>query len=199
MDLDIDTTPVSTGEQDVILQAALKLFAKNGYFNTSLPDIRDAASLQSLQDIHQHFKTKQLLASTLYANITDSLRISIEDIRRRNPKASDQLRGIVDLLFTLTDDAPDVVRFILTVKVNEFLPEEKNCLDTTAQQQILKIIDEGIKAGEIRSISPLLAFAYFFGVIDNTLKLVLTGALDKKADFYLSQAWLAAWNTIAKQ
>jgi len=28
---------------------------------------------------------------------------------------------------------------------------------------------------------------------------VLTGALDKKADTYLPQTWLAAWNVIAKK
>ncbi|MEQ1622828.1 MAG: TetR/AcrR family transcriptional regulator [Methylococcales bacterium] len=199
MDLDTETLQTSITEQDVILQAALKLFAKKGYFNTSLLDIKDAAGLQSLQVIHHHFKTKQSLASSLYVNVTESLRVSIDDIRRRTPKSSEQLRGIVDLLFTLTDDAPDVVRFILTVKINEFLPEEVAGLETTVQQKILKIIDEGIKTGEIRSIAPQLAFAYFFGVIDNTLKLVLSGALDKKAEIYQSQAWLTAWNTIVKK
>lgn len=199
MDLDTETLQSSTTEQDVILQAALKLFAKKGYFNTSLLDIRDAADLPSLQTIHQHFKTKQSLASSLYVNVTESLSVSIDDIRRRTSKPSEQLRGIVDLLFTLTDDAPDVIRFILTVKINEFLPEEIAELQTTVQQKILKIIDEGIRAGEIRSMTSQIAFAYFFGVIDNTLKLVLNGALDKKADFYQSQAWLAAWNTIVKK
>jgi AcrR family transcriptional regulator len=199
MDQDTETTPTSSGEQDVILQAALKLFANNGYFNTSLLDIRDAAGLKSLQAIHQHFKTKQLLASALYSNITDSLSISIDDIRRRNQKTSEQLRGIMDLLFTLTDDAPDVMRFILTVKINDFLPEEKVGLETPAQNKIIRILDTGIKAGEIRSISPQLAYAYFFGVIDNILLLVLNGALDKKADFYESQTWLTAWGTIAKK
>lgn len=199
MDQEIETIQTSSGEQDVILQAALKLFANNGYFNTSLLDIRDAAGLQNLQSIHQHFKTKQLIASALHANIADSLSISIDDIRRRAPKAADQLRGIADLLFTLTDDAPDVMRFILTVKLNDFLPAEQAKQQTPAQMKIVKILDAGIKAGEIRSISPQLAYAYFFGVIDNTLRLVLSGALDKKAEFYQSQAWLTAWNTIAKK
>lgn len=199
MDQETETTQTSSSEQDIILQAALKLFANKGYFNTSLVDIKEAADLQSLQIIHHHFKTKQLLASALYANVSDSLSISIDDISRRNPKASEQLRGIVDLLFTLTDDAPDVMRFILTVKINDFLHEEKIGLEAPAQNKIIKIIDAGIKAGEIRNICPQLAYAYFFGVIDNTLKLVLAGSLDKKADFYQAQAWLAAWNTIAKK
>lgn len=185
--------------QDEILLAALKLFAEKGYFNTSLIDIKDAAGLNTTSAIYQHFKTKQMIAAALYANILDSLSISVDDIRRKNEKPSEQLRGIVDLLFKLTDDVPDVMQFLLFLKINEFLPEEKPVLETAAFVKIIRIIEAGIKAGEIRNITPQLGYAFFFGIIDNTLRMVLTGTLDKKADFYQSQAWLAAWNTIAKK
>ena len=140
-----------------------------------------------------------MIASQLYANILDSLNISIDDIRRRNQKPSDQLRGIVDLFFRLTDDAPDVMQFLLVLKLNEFLPEEKPILEAAAFVKIIKIIQSGINAGEIRNINPLLVNAYFFGIINNTLRLVLIGALNQKADTYLAQTWLAAWNAIARK
>jgi len=140
-----------------------------------------------------------MIAAQLYASIFDSLNISVDDIRRRNQKSSEQLRGIVDLFFKLADDAPDVMQFLLIIKLNEFLPLEQPIMETAAFVKIIKIIQSGIKAGEIRTIDPLLAYGYFFGIIDNTLRMVLRGALDKKADIYLSQTWLAAWNTIAKK
>ncbi|MFI3178324.1 MAG: hypothetical protein QX188_02040 [Methylococcaceae bacterium] len=49
--------------------------------------------------------------------------------------------------------------------------------------------------GEIRGIDPQLACAYFLGIVNNTLRLVLVRVLDKKADVFLSQAW----NAIAKK
>jgi AcrR family transcriptional regulator len=185
--------------QDEILLAALKLFAQKGYFNTSLTDIAEVAGIKNTTAIYQHFKNKQTIAAQLYANIFDSLNISVDDIRRRNQKSSEQLRGIVDLFFKLADDAPDVMQFLLIIKLNEFLPLEQPIMETAAFEKMIKIIQSGIKAGEIRNIDPLLAHAYFFGIIDSTLRMVLTGALDKKADNYLSQTWLAAWNTIAKK
>ena len=185
--------------QDEILLAALKLFAQKGYFNTSLTDIAEVAGIKNTTAIYQHFKNKQMIAAQLYASIFDSLNISVDDIRRRNQKSSEQLRGIVDLFFKLADDAPDVMQFLLIIKLNEFLPLEQPIMETAAFVKIIKIIQSGIKAGEIRNIDPLLAHAYFFGIIDSTLRMVLTGALDKKADTYLSQTWLAAWNTIAKK
>jgi AcrR family transcriptional regulator len=185
--------------QDEILLAALKLFADKGYFNTSLSDIAEAANIKAISAIYQHFSNKQKIATKLYENIFDSLSISIDDIRRRNQKPSEQLRGIVDLLFRLADEAPYVVQFIFVLKFNEFLPDEKPLLQTSAIIKINKIIQAGIRAGEIRNIDPVLVYGYFFGIINSTLCMVLNGELEKKADAYLPQTWLAAWNLIARK
>ncbi len=185
--------------QDEILQAALKLFADKGYFNTSLTDITDAVGIKTPSGIYHHFKNKQAIASSLYGNILDSLSISIDDIRRRNRKSSEQLREIVDLLFKLTDDAPEVMQFLLTVKVSDFLPDEKPLLSTPAFLKIKKIFQIGINEGELRSTDALLAYTYFFGVINHTLKMVLMGDLKQEADHYQAQAWLIAWNTVVKK
>ncbi len=199
MDQEIEETQEKTDVQDQILIAALQLFAEKGYFNTSLIDIKEAAGLETTGTIYQHFKTKHRVAAQLYANILDSLSVSIDDIRHTNEKSSEQLRGIVDLLFKLTDDAPDVLRFLLILNVKEFLPEARPLHQSVPFKKIINIIEVGIKEGEIRNISPQLGYAEFFGIIDNTLRLLLTGFFDKKADFYQAQAWLAAWNAIAKK
>lgn len=200
LDLEENIEPLANSEtQDQILLAALKLFAEKGFFNTSLTEIAEVSGVKNTGVLYQHFKNKQAIATQLYANILDSLNISIDDIRRKNQKSSEQLRGIVDLLFKLTDEAPDVIRFLLVLKLDECLPEEKPMLESPAFVKIQKIIQSGIKAGEIRNIDPWLAHTYFFGIINNTLRMVLAGILEKDADAYQSQVWLAAWNTIAKK
>lgn len=199
MDQEKEDTQTKADAQDEILLAALKLFAEKGFFNTSLTDIADAAGVKGSSGIYQHFKNKQMIAAALYANIFDSLNVSIDDIRRKNQKPAEQLRGIVDLLFKLTDEAPHVMQLLLVLNINEILPDEKPLLETPPFAKILKIFQAGTKTGEMRNLSPHLCFAYFFGIIHHTLRMVLTGALDKKADAYQSQTWLAAWNTIAKK
>lgn len=199
MEQDKETIQAKSEIADVILLAALKLFAEKGYFNTSLTDIAHAAGIKTTSVIYQHFHNKQAIASRLYDNILDSLNISIDDIRRRTQKSSEQLHGIVDLLFKLTDDAPYIMQFLLTLKTNEFLPARKPLIETPAYGKIIKIIQSGIRAGEIRNIDPMLAYGYFFGIINNTLSMALTGSLDKNASAYQSQTWLIAWNVIAKK
>jgi hypothetical protein len=85
------------------------------------------------------------------------------------------------------------------MKLDEFLTEEKSMLESPAFVKIQKIIQSGIKAGEIRNLDPLLIYAYFFGIINNILRMVLTDVLEKDASAYQSQAWLSAWNIIAKK
>ena len=198
-ELETESKPDTPLSQDQVLQAALKLFALKGYFNTSLTDIKNAVDLKTTSGIYQFFKTKQAIAETLRENILDSLSISIDDIRRRNRKASEQLREIVDLLFKLTDDAPEIIQFLFFIKTQEFLPESPPLLNTPAFNKIKRIIQNGIKEGEIKSIDPLLAYCYFFGIINQTLAQVLQGTLPKSADSYQSQAWLAAWGCIVKK
>jgi AcrR family transcriptional regulator len=199
MDQEQDTIHTKAEAQNEILRTSLKLFAQKGFFNTSLTEIAELAGLKNTSAVYHYFKNKQAIAAELHAHIFDSFNVSIDDIRRRNQKSSEQLRGIVELFFRLTDDAPDIMQFLLILKVNEFLPEEKPVLETPAFVKISKIIRYGIESGEIRNIDPVLANAYFFGIINNTLRLVLTGKLEKQANAYLSQTWLAAWNVIAKK
>ncbi|WKJ91880.1 helix-turn-helix domain-containing protein [Methylomonas montana] len=198
-ELELENKQNNAVTQDEVLQAALKLFAKKGYFNTSLTDIKDALGFKTNSGIHQFFKTKQAIAQALHENILDSLSISIDDIRRRNRKAAEQLREVVDLLFKLTDDAPEIVQFLLFVKSEEFLAEPKPLLETAAFNKIKRIFQNGVKDGEMKAIDPLLAYTYFFGIINNVLAMVLNGSLPKTAESYQSQTWLMAWACIVKK
>ena len=86
------------------------------------------------------------------------------------------------------------------VNAEDFLPADaKRYLQTPAVNKMLKMIQLGINSGEIKSLAPMLIYTYFFGIINTTLRMILNGTLDKKSELYQSQAWLAAWNTIAKK
>jgi AcrR family transcriptional regulator len=186
--------------QDEILRAALNLFVHKGYFNTSLTEIAHAAQLSKTQEIYLYFDCKQQLATELYNSIVDSLSVSIDEIRRRNKKASEQLHSLVDLLFKLTDEAPEALRFLFEINSSEFLsPDAKPYLQTPAVNKMLKMIQLGINNGEIRSLAPMLIYSYFFGIINTALQLILNGTLDKKTESYQSQVWLVAWNAIVKK
>ena len=199
MDQDKESNQLNELTANEILLVALQLFTCKGYFKTALIDIAAALQLPDTRQVYYHFNDKQSMAVQLYDTILDSLSVSIDEIRRKNEKPSEQLRGIVDLLFRLTDEAPAVMRFLCLLKHDEFLPDIMPLHQTAAFVKINKVIHAGIKAGEIRPLDVNLISAQFFGVIFGTLRAVLNAELDKKADFYLSQTWIAAWNVVAKK
>jgi AcrR family transcriptional regulator len=193
-------TPKNDETQNEILRAALSLFVQKGYLNTSLFDIAQSAKLSQTQEIYLYFSSKQELATEVYNAILDSLSVSIDEIRRRNKKASEQLHSLIDLLFKLTNEAPDTLRFIFEINANEFLPDDsKRYLQTPAVNKMLKMIQLGINNGEIKNLAPMLLYTYFFGIINTTLQMILNGTLEKKSELYQSQTWMVAWNTIAKK
>jgi AcrR family transcriptional regulator len=190
----------NTATRDEILRCALKLIVTKGYLHTSLSDIAQAAQLSQTQEIYLYFDNKQTLATEVYNTVLDSLSVSIDEIRRRYKKSAEQLHSLVDLLFKLTEEAPDALRLLLEINASEFLPEgTKPYLQTPAVNKMLKMIQLGINSGEIKSLAPMLLYTYFFGIINTTLRMILNGTLDKKSELYQSQAWLAAWNAIAKK
>ena len=199
MDQDKESQQLKELTANEVLLAALKLFTTKGYFKTALTDIAVFLELSDTRQIYVHFNDKQSMAVQIYDTILDSLSISIDEIRRKNDKPSEQLRGIVDLLFRLTDEAPAVIRFLYLLKHDEFIVDVKPLNESAAFSKINKIIQVGIKIGEIRDLDPNLINAQLFGVVNATLRAVLNTELDKKADAYLSQTWLAAWSLVAKK
>ena len=190
----------NTATRDEILRSALNLFVHQGYLNTSLTQISQAACLSQTQEIYLYFDCKQELATELYNSVLDSLSVSIDEIRRRYKKSAEQLHSLTDLLFKLADEAPNVLRFLFEINATDFLPaNSKPYLQTPAVNKMLKMIQLGINNGEIRSLAPMLIYSYFFGIINTTIELILNGTLEKRTQLYQSQAWLAAWNTIAKK
>lgn len=186
--------------RDEILRCALGLIVSKGYLNTSLSEIAQAAQLSQTQEIYLYFDSKQQVATEVYNTVLDSLSVSIDEIRRRYKKSTEQLHSLVDLLFKLTEEAPDALRLLLEVSANDFLPaDSKPYLQTPAVNKMLKMIQLGINSGEIKSLAPMLLYTYFFGIINTTLRMILNGTLEKKSELYQSQAWMVAWNSIAKK
>lgn len=181
-----------------ILISALKLFSEKGYYNTSLSDIAEASGAKNSAGIYKHFKNKQEIAKALYAWIIDRLSVTIDDIRRRSRKSSEQLREIVGLWFRLAEEAPEVMQFLFVLKISEFLPDETPMMETPPFIKISRILHNGIKSNEIKGIDAQRAYCHFFGIIENTLKQILTGTLKKKASYYEEDAWASAWSTIVK-
>lgn len=181
--------------RDEILNSALNLFAQKGYFNTSVEDIKRASEV-STSKIYRYFKNKQAIDQALYNDLVQRMNDSLREIERTNNTAKDQIYAIIDFLFNLTEQAPDVMRFLLLSHHQEIIPDEKAKSSNSPFSKIIDVIDDGIKTGEILRINSTLVFGCFIGMVLRIIQLRLDGALEKSLDHYFHDVWSLVWNAI---
>ncbi len=184
--------------REVILNSALKLFTQKSYFKTSITDIARETSISS-GSIYHLFKNKEAIAQALYDDLVARMDDSLAEIRRTQETVADRTRAVVDLLFTLTEEAPEVMRFLLLSNYREFLPLEKSLSSSPAFEGFREILSDGIKNGDIRRMSPAMAYASFYGIILESIRLSLEGLLEKPISAYNHELWDSAWRAIARR
>ncbi len=181
--------------REEIMKAALKLFAEKGYFNTSIADIRRQADV-STGTIYHYFKNKECIAEALLQDVFQSLSDSIAEIKIKTHHTFERLQAIVELFFALAEDAPEVMRFLVSLHHHEFLLGKPLNLSTPFQQ-LTQIMEEGIAAGELRRMDPIVANACFYGTVVQMVQWHLDGVLKRPLNRYLSDTWTAIWQSLS--
>ncbi len=181
--------------KEEIMKAALKLFTEKGYFNTSIADIRQLADV-STGTIYHYFKNKEAIADALFEEVVHSLEDSIREIRKLG-NTFERLRAIVELFFELTENEPEIMRFIVAVRHQEFLGKRPPLSLSSPFQKLTQIMEEGIRKGELRRMDPLVASGVFYGTVARMVLLRLEGVLEKRLDWYLLDTWTAVWRALS--
>lgn len=192
-----ETANQEEGPREIILNSALNLFAQKSYFKTSIADIARETNIGS-GSIYHLFKNKEAIAQVLYDDLLGRMDDSLAEIRRSHKTVVDRTRAVVDLLFTLTEDAPEVMRFLLLSNHREFLPGEKSLSSSLAFEGFKEILSDGIKNGDIRRMHPAMAYASFYGIILQSIRLSLEGVLEKPISTYSHELWDSAWRAVAR-
>ena len=179
-----------------VLQAALRLFSKRGYFNTSVHDISREAKV-SIGAIYHHFGDKEGIAKTMFAAIIERLQAALDDIESRHQGTPERCRAAIALLFEMTEAEPDLMTFMLYAKHREFLPEEKPLCSSAPFERMRNMVKNGMSTGEVRIMDPLVAATSVFGGALRMIHLRLDGLIDKPLPDCLDDVWSCAWRSVS--
>ena len=181
-----------------ILDTALLLFSRNGYFNTSVHDIRRAAGV-SIGAIYHHFPSKEAIAAALYEDLVDRMDRVMVDIVAAHDSAHDRCHAVVAALFGLAETQPEMMAFILNAKHREFMPDATPICSSRPFERMLQMVRDGIAAGEIRPMEALVAAPSLFGGPLRLLQLRLDGIFGEPLPTVLDTAWECAWRAVANR
>ncbi|WP_018233827.1 TetR/AcrR family transcriptional regulator [Thioalkalivibrio thiocyanodenitrificans] len=186
------TTPAT----EQVLGAALNLFTEQGYFNTSIPDIVKASSV-STGSIYHYFRDKEGIARSLYDTLVERMESHFNEIEATHTTACDRCRAVIALLFDLTEQEPAVMRFMLFSRHREFIPDQKPVCSSRPFVQMREMVAAGMKGGEVREMTPIIAASAVFGGALRLIQLRLDGILDAPLPEYLDEIWQCAWRSVA--
>jgi TetR/AcrR family transcriptional regulator, fatty acid metabolism regulator protein len=151
-----------------IIEAAVRVFARKGYYNSRVSDIAREAGIAA-GTIYLYFKTKDDILVSLFrdkmADFVDTVRkaIAVE------PDAASKVRRLVSLHFRILEDNPDLAEVVQV----ELRQGQKFFRGASSQEigayfaLIGSVLEEGVAEGRFRSGLPVkVATKMLFGAMD---------------------------------
>jgi AcrR family transcriptional regulator len=154
-----------------ILDAAVRVFARQGFHATRVSDIADEAGV-AYGLVYHYFKSKDEVLNELFAERWSLLLAAIEETDRAGGPHRARLAAVASFIIDSYRHDPELMKVIIvevTRAANSFgrthLPEIRG-----AYQSIAKIVADGQEAGAFRrDIDPMFASMAFYGAVEQLL------------------------------
>jgi TetR/AcrR family fatty acid metabolism transcriptional regulator len=154
-----------------ILDAAVRVFARQGFHATRVSDIADEAGV-AYGLVYHYFNSKEEVLNELFVERWSLLIAAIEEADRAGGPHRDQLAAVAGFIIDSYRHDPELMKVIIvevTRAANSFgqthLTEIRR-----AYESIAKIVADGQAAGEFRGdVAPIFASMAFYGAIEQLL------------------------------
>src|SRR4051794_17971759 len=154
-----------------ILDAAIHVFARQGFHACRVSDIADEAGV-AYGLVYHYFKSKDQMLNELFTERWSLLLAAIEEVDGQEIGARDKLDAVAGFIIDSYRHEPDLMKVIIvevTRAANSFgrthLPEIRRAYDS-----ITNIVADGQEKGAFRrDIDPAFASMSFYGAIEQLL------------------------------
>lgn len=154
-----------------ILDAAIRVFARQGFHATRVSDIADEAGV-AYGLVYHYFRSKDEVLNELFVERWSLLLAAIEETDRTGAAPREKLAAVASFIVDSYQHDPELMKVIIvevTRAANSFgrthLPEIRR-----AYESIAKIVADGQTAGAFRDdIDPMFASMSFYGAIEQLL------------------------------
>jgi TetR/AcrR family fatty acid metabolism transcriptional regulator len=177
-------TSQETDKRQRILDAALRAFAEQGFYNTKISDVANYANVAD-GTIYLYFKNKDDLLISLFEDRMDWIIDRVTSaIEKSDGSVIDQIRNLIRMHFQMAIDRPKLAEFI-TVELRQstkFVKEYKNERFYDYLGVMEGLLEKGINEGIFREdLDKQLVARSIFGALDEGL-LALTLADSDQSD-----------------
>jgi TetR/AcrR family transcriptional regulator, fatty acid metabolism regulator protein len=170
----------------VILDAAVRVFARQGFHTCRVSDIADEAGV-AYGLVYHYFQSKDEVLDTLFLERWDVLLEAIREVDASSQPARDKLRAIAGFIIDSYRHDRDLMKVIIvevTRAANSFGAAHLGKI-TEAYAQIRGIVEQAQRDGEFRdAVTAEFAAMAFYGAIEQVLTGWIFGLLEESDDAY---------------
>ena len=184
------TPPVPEGKRERILDAAIKVFAAEGFYNAKVSQIAHEAGVAD-GTIYLYFKSKDDLLINLFEDRMEMVNANLREAIDTESTAEARLKRIVKLHLELVEQNRDMAE-VISVELRQsskFIREYSNPKFAEFLRTIAGAVVEGQRTGELRAnIDPYLFARALFGALDEIALAWLVKHPGSKASIELPRA-----------
>jgi TetR/AcrR family transcriptional regulator, fatty acid metabolism regulator protein len=167
----LEQSAPAVDKRRLILDAAVRVFARQGFHQTRVSDIADEAGV-AYGLVYHYFRSKDEVLDELFVERWSLLLAAIEEADRTSESQRDKLAAVAAFIIESYRHDPELMKVIIvevTRAANSFgqthLTEIRRAYDSIA-----KIVADGQAAGEFRSdVAPRFASMAFYGAVEQLL------------------------------
>jgi AcrR family transcriptional regulator len=174
-------TDRSGGQEDkrrLILDAAVRVFARKGYHTSRVGDIAEEAGVAHGL-LYHYFRSKEELLQTIFRETWRDVLDAVRNVQETDETARDRLAGIAKILLRAWRRDPDLVRVLVReVTRGSHLQRRIDEIDQ-AFAGLEQIIAQGQEDGEFRAdVDPRMVSYVFYGALEEILTGWVLGQLE---------------------
>jgi TetR/AcrR family fatty acid metabolism transcriptional regulator len=185
-----DAAPPAEGKRERILEAAIKVFAAEGFYNAKVSQIAHEAGVAD-GTIYLYFKSKDDLLINLFEDRMERVNANLREAIDTESTAVARLRRIVKLHLELVEQNRDMAE-VISVELRQsskFIREYSNPKFAEFLRTIAGAVVEGQRTGELRTgIDPYVFARALFGALDEIALAWLVKHPGSKASIELPRA-----------
>jgi TetR/AcrR family fatty acid metabolism transcriptional regulator len=179
-------TKPAVDKRRIILDAAVRVFARQGFHTCRVSDIADEAGV-AYGLVYHYFQSKDEVLDTLFLERWGLMVDAIAAIDARDQPARAKLRDVAAFIVDSYRHDPDVMKVIIvevTRAANSFGAAHLPTI-SEAYSQIRAIVEKAQASGEFRDTVPAeFAAMAFYGAIEQVLTGWIFGLLDEGEEAY---------------
>lgn len=183
-------TQKKSKKMEQILETALLLFSKKGFFSTTIPDIAKAMNM-SVGNFYNYYNSKEALAQELIRYSSDMLGEQIRKVNDSEGSCKEKIQKIVYLYFQIAKHRPEHIDYFLRVYLSNKEVFKDGCEGmlcvSSFVTEIMIFFEDGVEKGELRNQDFFTAFGLFMGYLGGFAFLNGEGILEKDILEYVDE------------